>query len=326
MGVSLLGADSDLVELNYSIDNDNSPYAKWSVNSEAHGELSYKVEELLSQLKDFSEGDNVSEEDLRSILRLLRRVRHVIAGHDPKGDESLTVQAGEGRLEFADARINSLVSRFSDFIIYSPENSMLRTLEREGQVLPLGINGEGLLRFLQVISSDAEGRSYEYVKEALSLFSWYEDFDVSRGDSDKWVYAKDKFLWEGRNWIDQRSTNEGFLFAAFYFSLFSSERTPPFFAIDNVDASLNPKLCVEVMKRISFISKEMNKQCILTTHNPAILDGLDLTDPEHKLFVVSRNRTGGTVVRSFDKKPDISKKKMSELFLAGSLGGLPKGF
>lgn len=87
------------------------------------------------------------------------------------------------------------------------------------------------------------------------------------------------------------------MFLLFYFTLFISPDTPQFFAIDNVDASLNPKVCSALMTELANLAKSHNKQVILTTHNPALLDGLDLSDDEQRLFVVYRNRRGHTKVR-----------------------------
>ncbi len=72
----------------------------------------------------------------------------------------------------------------------------------------------------------------------------------------------------------------------FYFCRFISEDTPSFFAIDNIDASLNPKLCRRLIKEL------YDKQVILTTHNPSILDGLNLDEYEPRLLVVFRNKSG----------------------------------
>jgi energy-coupling factor transporter ATP-binding protein EcfA2 len=44
------------------------------------------------------------------------------------------------------ARFSTEQRVLSGFVIYSPENSALRIFEREGQIEPLGINGEGLLK------------------------------------------------------------------------------------------------------------------------------------------------------------------------------------
>jgi len=79
------------------------------------------------------------------------------------------------------------------------------------------------------------------------------------------------------------------------------------------------------------LAKKYDKQIFLTTHNPAILDGINLNDEEQKLFVVSRNKKGYTRMKeiSVENKPKSSTNeplKLSEAFLRGYLGGLPKGF
>jgi len=42
------------------------------------------------------------------------------------------------------------------------------------------------------------------------------------------------------------------------------------------------------------LAKANDKQFIVTTHNPAILDGLNLHDDEQRLYGVRRNRNGET--------------------------------
>ena len=77
------------------------------------------------------------------------------------------------------------------------------------------------------------------------------------------------------------------------------------------------------------LSKEHEKQVILTTHNPAVLDGLNLDDDEQRLFVISRDGDGTTKIRRIHKPATPAGKepyRLSELFLRGILGGLPKGF
>ena len=140
---------------------------------------------------------------------------------------------------------------------------------------------------------------------------------------------KDRYLDGDLSFFDQRSANEGFLFLLFYFCLFFSDDTPSFFAVDNVDASLNPKLCSELIKELVAIAAENGKQAIFTTHNPAILDGLNLHDDEQRLFVVKRNRLGHTQVERV-LAPQVREGqvpvRLSEAFLRGYIGGLPKNF
>ena len=75
------------------------------------------------------------------------------------------------------------------------------------------------------------------------------------------------------------------------------------------------------------LAKANGKQAVLTTHNPTVLDGLNLRDDDQRLLVVSRDRKGKTKVRRFEKElPEGLGSRMSELFMRGAIGGLPKGF
>jgi predicted ATPase len=220
-------------------------------------------------------------------------------------------------------------SKLKKFLIYSPENTALRTFEKEGQIQPLGINGEGLLKLLKVINNYEDKSYITTIIESLKLFNWFEDITIpSKENIENHVVIKDKYLYRE---IDQRSANEGFLFILFYITLIVAKETPKAFAIDNIDASLNPKLCTKLMTIIADLAKKYDKQIFLTTHNPAILDGIDLNDKEQKLFVVSRNKSGHTRMKEItaQDKPKSSNDEplhLSEAFMRGYLGGLPKGF
>ena len=218
-----------------------------------------------------------------------------------------------------------------NFILYSPENSALRTFQREGQIEPLGINGEGLLKLLSVLSRPEYIDCLNEIKHALQILGWFEDLKLTEPDTfaGSRIEIKDRYLDEERRYFDQLSTNEGFLFLLFYFALFSTDLTPKFFAIDNIDASLNPKLCEKLMKELVLLAQKHDKQVIFTTHNPAILDGLNLDDDEQRLFVVSRNKAGATRMKRVNKPKNSTGERptrLSELFLRGVLGGLPNGF
>ncbi len=219
----------------------------------------------------------------------------------------------------------------NDFLIYSPENSSLRTFEQEGQIQPLGIKGEGLFKLLRVLSSEENKKRLEEIKSKLKLIDWFNDFDVSRNlaPQERSIRIKDKYLDEKLEYFDQKSSNEGFLFLLFYFCLFVSSDTPKFFAVDNIDASLNPKLCSQLMIELSDLAEKYDKQVIFTTHNPAILDGLNLNDDNQRLFAITRNKLGHTKAERILKPKPLNGKepvRLSEAFLRGYLGGVPKNF
>jgi len=228
--------------------------------------------------------------------------------------------------KFLDDRFSN--PTISNYIVYSPEQSSLRKFEETTQIYPLGIKGEGLFQYLKEITFDKKGKNIlNDIKNNLALLDWYEDFDlpVNLRKNEFSLKIKDKYLSENLQYFDQRSTNEGFLFLLFYSTLFISKTTPAFFAIDNIDASLNPKLCMQLTKNLAALAKKHKKQVILTTQNPAILDGLNLKDESQRLFVVRRNDEGHTIAKRIEFKSE-RKLKLSEVWTNGFIGGLPENF
>lgn len=231
---------------------------------------------------------------------------------------------------FSDLVIKKIFQEFHNFIIYAPENTFLRKFEEESQIEPLGIKGEGLFKLLSVMKQETV-EEFQEIIENLELIDWFDGFEIPKDlvFTERRIKIKDRFLEEGLQYFDQRSSNEGFLFLMFYFALFISKYTPKFFAIDNIDASLNPKLCIELIKILTKLAKKHDKQVIFTTHNPAILDGLNLNDDEVRLLVVSRNKDGHTKTKRITPtsvpEGEISVR-LSEKFMRGYIGGLPKNF
>ncbi len=220
-------------------------------------------------------------------------------------------------------RLNSYLT---NYMIYSPENSSLRKFEEEGQVKPVGVKGEGLFSLLKSMAEDSG--TFEKIKDQLEAIDWFEDFAIPSNllSNEYKIIIRDRYIGD-IEYFDQRSANEGFLFLLFYIVLFSSKKTPQFFAIDNIEASFNPKLCSKLINILVELSRKNNKQVLMTTHNPATLDGLDLNDPEQRLFVVRRNIDGHTIVTRISEKPKLTMPmKLSEMWTKGLLGGLPDNF
>jgi len=217
-----------------------------------------------------------------------------------------------------------------DFIIYSPEASALRTFEKEGQILPLGVRGEGLLKLLRVLAHE-EKDAWSTLQHNLGLLDWLEGVEIDHDTTlpDQSIQLRDRFMAEKQPAFDQRSANEGFLYLLFFFALILSKATPRFCAIENIDTSLNPKACSELMHRLASLVLERKKQILLTTHNPSLLDGLNLHDDNQRLFVVYRNRDGHTTARRIKPPQPVGDElpiKLSEAFVRGLLGGIPQNF
>lgn len=216
----------------------------------------------------------------------------------------------------------------SEFIIYSPEQSSLRKFEDTTQIYPLGIKGEGIFQYLKELAQNKKNtKLLNSIKDNLVLLDWFENFELPKKllSNEFSLNIRDRYLNKKLQYFDQRSTNEGFLYLLFYSTLFISPTTPPFFAVDNIDTSFNPKLCKELTKNLVTLATKHKKQAIVTTHNPAILDGLNLKDDEQRLFVIRRNSQGHTIAERIMHNPERTMK-LSDLWTSGIIGGLPDNF
>lgn len=215
----------------------------------------------------------------------------------------------------------------SGFIVFTPDQGLLRNTTESTIIKPLGPRGEGLFQHLKEQSKSSRSSFLNKIDKNMRLLDWYSGFGFSDSgvQQDVTVSIHDKYLHPVFKQFDVRSANEGFLFLLYYSTLMISKETPPFFAIDNIDASLNPKLCAKLTRNLTELAGKHKKQVIVTTHNPAVLDGLDLSDDNQRLFVVRRNKKGHTIASRVEHKPERSKK-LSEIWVDGYIGGLPSNF
>jgi predicted ATPase len=317
---------TDETILNFILQHDNQTYSSWtSVNGSL---MTY--EETLSILKDPT--------NTRSLLSVIGQIINLLKIR-PQINKDGNLSFDNNWLEEYEKIALSNISlirqnleegsfRITDFLIYSPENSLLRTFKEEGQVQPLGTKGEGLLKLLNVLNGNSN--NINAVKKQLELIDWFDDFKIHPdSDIERTIQIKDRYLDKELPYFNQRSSNEGFLFLMFYFALFISDDTPKFFAIDNIENALNPKLCTKLIQELVELAKKYDKQVIFTTHNPAVLDGLDLSDDEQRLFVIYRNVDGHTKARRIsapEPLEDDDPVQLSEAFINGYLGGLPNNF
>jgi energy-coupling factor transporter ATP-binding protein EcfA2 len=224
-----------------------------------------------------------------------------------------------------------------DFAIYSPNILALRGLHIVSRRMPLGIHGEALDYAISTLKPEV----WEDVLERARCISWLDNIVVDVEDQLKYqghklagsqstLYFYDKFMNEENNVFSAENVNEGILHLLFYFTLFASEGTPKVLGIDNIEAALNPQLCRDIIEQLADLAVKHDKQALITTHNPAILDGLNLHDDEQRLFVVSRNDEGHTRTNRIELKPKVEgapfKYKLSEMWMRGIIGGLPETF
>jgi AAA15 family ATPase/GTPase len=250
--------------------------------------------------------------------------------------KAIPIKINDGtKREQYNSELSPSIKYIKPYLIFNLNTQALRGISTESKEVPLGIYGEGL----DVLLNDFSKEEWEILKRYTYLIDWLDDIVIDKSDKLKYeghklgrsnsvLYFRDKFMAKKNNVFAAENSNEGILHILFYLALVISKKTPRFFAIDNIEASLNPKLCRVLMKILAELAIERDKQILITTHNPAILDGLNLNDDRQRLNIVKRSDEGYTQTERIHMKPDTNGQqlKLSELWMRGYLGGLPTNF
>lgn len=245
-------------------------------------------------------------------------------------------------LEEGDAAL-SLMRRLQNYVIYSPTTPVLRGVAPETQPRqPLGLSGGRLPEAVhELLRGRSENSQIEKTcHEALELISWAANFGsgkaahlpLSPAASSSPVVIKfiDKYMKEGRNILSGYDASEGALFVLFLAVLAAHPKAPPFFAVDNADHGLNPGLATVLMKKFAewVLCSNDQRQILMTSHNPAVLDGLPLQDDRVRLFTVDRDNKGKTVIKRVVVNQGLLDKSaqgwtLSRLWMNKLIGGMP---
>ena len=305
--------------------NENAKPPRWESSTK-----STSFGELLNQMKKIVEA---SDDEIKDVEKL--KIKQKIKAFSEKitsffASDSVPEDIRKIILEtqFLNVANKDVVlpeDSLKQYMIYSLEESRLRLIDDNKQIYPLGNRGEGLLPYLKELSQKPNGADIiKEINENLKLLDWFDEMTIPSGQlsSEVNIRLHDSYLRKSLEYFDQRSTNEGFLYLLFYLTLIISDETPSFFAIENIDASFNPKLCKEVVRRLIQLAKKHNKQIIATTHNPAVLDAFDLENEDVKLHVVRRSIDGYTKINSVELKSELNMP-LSKAWTEGLLGGLP---
>ena len=266
------------------------------------------------------------------------------------GDETSDIDETSSILTAAQAlnKINdehlAHLTILKDYAIFAPSTPVLRNIAPdESAKSPVGLYGGSLAFALENISHDEKSRRL-LVKKMRELFPWLVDFGQTRPSANlvshhvhtgKAVLGfLDKRMSNAFNKLFAYDVSEGILYILFLLVLILHQKTPSFFAVDNLDSALNPAMTTAMLLEASDLIKSIPyKQMIFTTHNPSMLNGIDLFDNEQRLFVVERDKAdGSTTVRRINPAAHMSREKwldlargksLSELWVNGAMGGLP---
>ncbi len=227
----------------------------------------------------------------------------------------------------------------ADYGIYQPNTLTLRgTVPDPIQINPIGLNGGRLAEAISDLFHMNNGDlmfGTMFMEDVLELIDWASEFRVSNPkksilnpgvpSTQQIIEFKDKYLKDSASFTGY-DASEGALYVLFMLSLAMHEKTPKMFAIDSFDHALNPRLAKKVTELFSNIIIEQNKTVFMTTHNPLVLDGLDLSNDDIRLFTTDRNKYGHVEIRRVQISKELltMNQPLSRLWINGLLGGVPE--
>ena len=238
--------------------------------------------------------------------------------------------------------IKPAVDPFRNYAIYQPFTAALRgTVSDPQQAIPIGLNGGRLAEALEEIMSGEEDdfeigeHTGVYLDDILDVIDWAESVNIGKPTKERVnaaipvsrrvVEFQDKYLKKSTKFTAY-DASEGALYILFMFCLALHPKSPPVFAIDNFDQAMHPQLARAVMRKISEIVLKQSKTVFLTTHNPLVLDGLDLRNDNIRLFTMNRSSENGNVyIERIRVTDNLVQKQMSlsQLWTSGRIGGVP---
>ncbi|NQT34986.1 ATP-binding protein [bacterium] len=309
----------------------SSPEAKWGYSHEELKEVDRRIMTRAPGKSKLHVGNPLAiilsgiEQDLRQINRY-------------KGLAAFSLFSEEET-----RRARKLIELLENYAIYTPVTDVLRDLSTDRMPkYPVGLSGRGLAKavgdILNVRKKKIGGIDLD---ELMEFIEWADAISVIHPSGmttgttspplSPLLQFKDKFMRKGRHILSDLDVSEGVLYVLFIIVLLCHPDAPKFLSIDNFDQTMHPRLSKAIT---TFVTDELiernDKQFIVTTHSPLVLDGLDISDDRIRLFAVDRNDYGATDISRIQlnaKALDLvrdGKWSLSRLWSEGRLGGVPK--
>jgi len=228
---------------------------------------------------------------------------------------------------------------FSNYGIFQPNTLTLRgTVPDPNQMSPIGLNGGRLAEALQDIIKEKDGDIHFgslYMDDVLEMIDWASDIsiDIPKKTSinsnipttRQIIEFSDRFMKNTAKFTGY-DASEGALYILFMLCLAMHPQAPSVFAVDNFDHALNPRLAKKITQVFCKQIIENKKHVFLTTHNPLVLDGLDLKNDDIRLFTVDRDKNGYAQIKRIQVSEGLIREgqSLSRLWINGRLGGVPE--
>ncbi len=232
-----------------------------------------------------------------------------------------------------------IASVFSNYGIFQPNTPTLRGIVPDSnQMSPLGLNGGRLAEALQDLIKEEEGDllfGSLYMEDILEMIDWASNISIDipkRMNINSNIPTTRQVIEFGDRFMKNTAkftgydASEGALYVLFMLCLAMHPKAPSIFAIDSFDHALNPRLAKKITQVFCNQVVKNHKHVFLTTHNPLVLDGLNLLDDRIRLFAVERDRNGYAQIKRIQISENLIKEgqSLSRLWINGRLGGVPE--
>ena len=234
-------------------------------------------------------------------------------------------------------RIKPSIMKMQKYGIFQPNTPALRgTIPDPYQTEPIGLCGGRLAEAIEDIMSAGDGDQFGplWVDDVLDLIEWARQIRItmpSKSNINASVPASRRVIEFSDRYMrpDKRFTaydaSEGALYVLLLLSLAIHVKAPTVFAIDNFDHGMNPRLAKVTTRLFCELIIKAGKTVFLTTHNPLVLDGLDIHNDDIRLFAMDRNKEGSAKIKRIKVEQSLidEDQPLSRLWVNGRLGGVP---
>jgi predicted ATPase len=223
----------------------------------------------------------------------------------------------------------TVVRELTGFRVYAFDARAIAAPTLLQQKTVMAANGHGLAGVLDRLRDEAPERFESFNDE---LRRWLPEFDQvlfdTPGDGMRAIALRTTL---GRHSIGATQLSHGTLLALALMTLAYAQDTPDFFAIEEPEHGLHPRLLRDVrdtLFRLCFPEQHGEdrppKQVIVTSHSPYLLDFFR----DHPEMVVVAQKSGGAVeFQRLSERPDLDALLggvgLGDAWYSGILGGVP---
>ena len=223
----------------------------------------------------------------------------------------------------------------SGYGIYQPDTLTLRgNVADPTQVTPIGRLADAMEDLFSAVDDEIMFGAMS-MDDVLELIEWASDIHIARPKKSNLnpgvpstrqvIEFQDRFL-KDKSVFTGYDASEGALYVLFMLTLAMHPDVPGMFAIDSFDHALNPRLAKRITEVFSQLIIESDKTVFMTTHNPLVLDGLNLADDRIRLFAINKNKYGHAELNRIQISQELLEtgQSLSRLWINGLLGGVPE--